>query len=146
MTMYDITEVHGEGFRHLSTTTTIEGFVSALRNLAAALDEQVTKQWHVHHVDPPSVGAALLYAEDGWDGTFQVVLRAALDDAFDSPELLTLVLWTRNESIDKDRSPYVKHVGQAGDDVLGTRDGGEAAIRFYDGTLVDLDDIVAVSF
>jgi hypothetical protein len=140
--MFDITQVHADGFRHLSTTTTIEGFVKALRNLAAALDEQVTKHWPVNHVDPPAAGAALLYAEDGWEGTFGVVLRAALDDAFtESAELLTLVVWTRNESIDKGKSPYVKHVGQAGDDVL-----RGWSVRFYDGTIVDLDGIVAVSF
>lgn len=144
--MNSITDTHAEVFRHLSTTANLKGFADALKRQADRIDDLVTKRWPVHHVDPPSIGGALLYAEEGWEETYAVVLRAALGDAFTDPELLTLVVWTRNEAVTtRNATPYIKHVGQAGDDVLHDSDGNEC-VRFYDGTLIDLGDIVAVSF
>jgi hypothetical protein len=145
--MIDIHQTHAEVFRGLSTATTLKAFVQALKNTADRYDDLVTTSFPVHHVDPPTVGGALLYAEDGWEGTFEVVVRAALADAFTDPELLTLVVWTRNEKPDERKAaPYIKHVGQAGDDVLHTNLDKIEVIRFYDGATVDLNDIVAVSF
>lgn len=144
--MYDWQEMHGTTTEVLAETSTIKGYVAALKQQAERLDDLITTQTIVPGVQHPVVGAALLYAEDGWDGTFAIVLRTALGDAFAMPELLTLLVWTRNENpATRATGRYVKHVGQAGDDVLHTSDGNEC-IRFYDGTLIDLNDVVAVSF
>lgn len=144
--MYDLTDTQADTFKELSRTDDLKDFVTALERQAERLKDLVTNSWPVHHVDPPAIGSFLLYAEDGWDGTYSKVLRLALEDAFDSPELLTLVVWTRNDApATKGKTPYIKTVGQAGDDVLGWSD-GNAVVRFYDGQVVDIDYIVAVSF
>lgn len=142
--MYDIAETHAEAFRFLSTTTTLEGFVTALRQQVSVYAEMLTTSSPVPAVVQPSPGAFIVYADEGWEGTFQVVLRAALTDAFQDPELLTLVVWARNERVGA--TGYVKHVGQAGDDVLHENLDKIEGIRFYDGTFIDLDDVVAVQF
>ncbi|TXH09348.1 MAG: hypothetical protein E6R04_08330 [Spirochaetes bacterium] len=144
--MIDLTDTNAKMFRALSASTTLKGYVANLTMQADRLADLVTKSFPVHHVDQPTVGSILLFAEDGWEGTFAVVLRAALGDAFTDPELLTLVAWTRNDDpATRKDSPYIKHVGQAGDDVLLDSDGNEC-VQFFDGTLVDLDDVVAVQF
>lgn len=144
--MYDLTDTQADTFKELSRTDDLKDFVTALERQAARLKDLVTNSWPVHHVDPPAIGSFLLYAQDAWEGTFDRVLRVAFEASFDVPDLTTLVVWTRNADPEtKGTLPYVKTVGQAGDDVLGESD-GNAVVRFYDGRVVDLDDIVAVSF
>lgn len=117
-----------------------------LKSQANIIDGLLTKSWPVHHVEPPQKGTLLLYAEDGWGGTFDTTVRVALRDAFDSDEHLTLAVWTLNEStITKREAPYVQHEGKADSGVIYDSDGNQC-VRFVDGTLIDIDDIVAVRF
>jgi hypothetical protein len=146
--MYDIAEIHTTTTEVLAEAGTIPGYVAALQQQAAYLNSLVTTQQAVPAVAQPALGDFILYADGAWEGTFGVVLRVALADAFDADEMMTLIVWTRNEKRDtvgtRD-AKYVKHVGKAYNDVLHDSDGNQC-VRFYDGTLIDLDDIVAVSF
>ena len=144
--MYNHQRMHEETVEFIGGAGTIAEYVDRLERRRVALTDWITKEWPVGHVDPPAAGSLLLYAEGGWEGTFGVLLRAALLDAFDEPAgLVALVVWIHNGTASKPDAPYFKVVGYAESDVLAESD-GIPVVRFWDGRVVDIEDIVAVSF